>query len=185
MRKIIGSVAIVAGLLGAYALLDGAAAPPAKGPQNTAAQAVRKAAAHNPADALSQAQSHAAVAYRAALARDGKTTGKQLGEVLADLDAARPALARLDGALAGELTAIRSAVERLKKRSGTDTGALVPEIAKAFKGMKQLQAEVDAYSATAESGPSRTQGQSQAPGKPQPFGKPGKSGQAAQAPHQR
>lgn len=147
MRKVISAVAIVAALAGAYVLLDGAEATSQKTKEKPSAtsQAVRKAAAKNPLDALAQAQSHTAVAYRAALARDGKATAKQLTEVMADLEAARPSVQRLDKALGAEVDAIRREVEKLRKRSGTDTGALVPEIGKVFKSVKELSANVEAY----------------------------------------
>lgn len=153
MRKAIATLTIVAGLAGAYALHAETAARTAQRPEEkppATSQAIRKAAARNPLDALAQAQSHAAVAYRAALARDGKATARQLAEVEADLEAARPAVTRLDRALGAEAEAIRRQAEKLRKRAGTDTGALVPEIGKVFKSAKQLAATVEAYMAPSE-----------------------------------
>ncbi len=191
MRKGIAFVAAVAVIAGTYALIEGAAAPVGKTPQKaqhktqqttqqktqqttqqstSTVSTIRKAAAKDPLDALSLAQGHAAVAHRSALARDPKATAKALTDVLVDLESARPAVQRLDGEFATELLAIKSAVESVRKRSGSDTGAVVPDIAKVFKNVKQLQAKVAGYSL---------------PETPSKVAQPAKSGQTTEQPPRR
>ncbi|MBM3269372.1 MAG: hypothetical protein FJZ01_17150 [Candidatus Sericytochromatia bacterium] len=167
--RFIAIAGLAAGLAAAFLLLPGAANPTAKGkpnPPQSAAQAVRKAASKNPHDALLQAQSHVAGAYRAAIARDQQAAARQLAATIDDLEAARPGVARADGATGKYLETLKTELGKLRSRTARldDTAAaesLVKDLATTFKRVKDLQARYEAANPGAKAPP-------KAPGKKNP-----------------
>ncbi len=151
MRKTIAILGLAGALVGAFWLLQGAGTAPntrTKAASQSAAQAVRKSAAKNPTDALLQAQTHVAGAYRAALARDAQATSRQLAATMADLQAARPGVARQHKGSGSALVALEADLAKLRGRVGNlkdeaATAALVQDLAATFKRVKDLQARYE------------------------------------------
>ena len=143
MRKIYAAIAVAVTVAAGFGLLSGAASP-RDATETKVPKGVRQAATRSPEDALAMAESHTAIAYRSALARDARTMGRQLNDVAAALDAARPGIQKLRPALSGELTGLRHDLEILRARKVKDTGALAADIAATFKRVKALEAKVSA-----------------------------------------